>query len=104
MGSWQGADVIAVESTDPLAVEALAVRAEGTLHALIASLLPTSQRCRIEGLPPGDVTDRVLGERTFAAACSDPAAFRAGFEPVVVGRPIELELAPYAVVRLDVCV
>jgi D-apionolactonase len=101
-GAWQGREVIAIEATDPLAVEALAVRGDDVLHVLIASLAPVSQRCRIEGLPAGTATVRTLDERSFATACSDPAAFRAGAERITVEATLELDLAPYGFVRLDV--
>ena len=52
-GAWQGGEVIAIEATHPLAVEALAVRGDDGLHVLVASLTPAPERCRIEGLPPG---------------------------------------------------
>ena len=101
-GSWQGGEVVAIEATEPLAVEALAVRGDDGLHMLIASLTPAAGRCRIEGLPPGVATVRTLDEHSFMSACSDPAAFRAGAERVAVDGSLALDLAPYAVVRLDV--
>jgi hypothetical protein len=100
-GAWQGCDVIAVEATHPLAVEALAVRSGDGLHVLLASLTPAAGRCRIEGLPSGIATVRTLDERSFTSACSDPAEFRSGAESIRVEGSLELDLAPYAVVRLD---
>jgi hypothetical protein len=100
-GAWQGNEVIEIEATHPLAVEALAVHGDDGLHVLIASLTPAPGRCRIEGLRPGPATVRTLDERSFTSACSDPADFRAGAERIAVEGSLELDLAPYAVVRLD---
>jgi hypothetical protein len=99
--AWQGGEVIAIEATHPLSVEALAVRGDDGLHVLIASLTPAPARCRIEGLPPGAAAVRTLDERSFTSACSDPAAFRAGAARIAVEGSLELDLAPYAIVRLD---
>ena len=100
-GAWHGGEVVAIEATHPLAVEALAVRDGDGLHMLIASLTPVPGRCRIEGLPAGVAGARTLDERSFTSACSDPEGFRAGAERMPVEGSLELDLAPYAVVRLD---
>jgi hypothetical protein len=101
-GEWRGGEVLAVESTEPLAVEALAVRRDGTLHLLVGSLSPNRQRCTVEGLPSGSATLRVLDEESFAEACSKPEAFRGRAETIVLAGRLELDLRPYATVRLDV--
>ena len=101
LGEWKHGELLAVEATAPLAVEALAVRTDRGVHVLVASLAPKPQRCRIASLPAGSVTARRLDEASFAAASSDASAFRAEAEPVAADGALELELAPYAVVRLD---
>jgi hypothetical protein len=101
-GTWQGGEVIALETADPLAVEGFAVRKDDVLHVLIASLASGPQRCRIEGLPGGTAAVRTLDEGSFGTATSDPSAFRADVERIAVDGPLELPLAPYGVVRLDV--
>lgn len=99
--SWQGAELVAVETTDPFALAALATRDDDGLHLLVASLLPHPEQCRIEGLPAGRARLRVLDESSFALAASDPDAFRADWEDAATDDPFVLELAPYAIVRLD---
>ena len=102
-GEWRGTTVLVrCRSSQPLAVEALAARTNDGHHLLVANLTPEPQRCTIGPLETRNVTLRILAETTVAEAVQDPDAFRAGHErsPVREGR-IELELAPYAVVRVD---
>jgi len=99
----QAAEVVAVASTDPHSVEALALRDGESLRILLASLQPTEARCRIGTLPAGSASIRRLDEESFDAAAEDPLRFRASAEPVMVSDDVlELELAPYSFVRVDV--
>lgn len=100
--SWRGDELVAVETTEPFALSALAARDDRGLHVLVASLVPHPQQCRIEGLPAGPARLRVLDESSFALATSDPEAFRATWETVAVDDPFVLTLSPYATARLDV--
>jgi hypothetical protein len=68
---------------------------------LVASCAPEPQECRLEGLPPGTGTLRTLDEDSFALACSQPEAFRAATHRVGIDGVVTLQLAPYAVLRLD---
>jgi len=106
VGSWHGGRVVRIETSRPLALEALAVQTDEALHVLVASLAPAPLRCRIDGVPLGGrATVRVLDEHTFATACSDPSAFRSLVAPLARdGDSLELELAPYAVARVDITV
>ena len=84
-------------------MEALALRDGESLRILLASLQPTEARCRIGTLPAGSASIRRLDEESFDAAAEDPLRFRASAEPVMVsGDVLELELAPYSFVRVDV--
>src|SRR5207302_10301838 len=93
-------EVVAARSSAPLAVEALALRTGGCVVLLAANLSPAPQRCRIVGFPAGIGTVRRLDEDSFVRAATEPAFFRAGTEPVDAAD--ELELGPYAYVRIDV--
>ena len=99
LGEWQGGEVVPVGSSAPLAVEALAVRKEGSVHVLVANLTPSRRRCVIEGLSGERISTRTLDEESFVRAGDDPLAFRAERNDA---ESAELELAPYAVVRIDV--
>jgi hypothetical protein len=99
LGEWRdGGEVVPAVSSQPLAVEALAVRKGGRMHLLVANLTPSPRRCVIEGLPGERVSTRTLDEESFLRAGDDPLAFRAERND---GASPELELGPYAVVRVD---
>ena len=100
VADWKDAPLVEAKSSAPLAVEALALR-DGGLHVLVANLTPETQRCRIAGLP-GRVSVRTLDETTAVAAGERPEEFRSQAEQVEArDGAVELELRPYAVVRLD---
>jgi D-apionolactonase len=102
-GEWRGETVLVPSrSSRPLAVEALAAQTNAGPHALIANLTPEPQRCFLGPLGVSEVTLRVLDETTVEQAGEDPEAFRSQSQrrTVAEGR-LELELAPYAVVRVD---
>jgi D-apionolactonase len=96
------AAVVPVRSDDPLAVEAFACRSDEGIHVLVANRSREVQRCAVGRLAVETVKLRVLDEESALAAGDDPAAFRSGREERKVGRgTLELELGPYAVVRID---
>src|SRR3989442_2632 len=97
-----GAEVLEAKSSEPLAVEALAVRQGDRLVVLAANLSPGPRRCRITALQVHSVAVRRLDEESFAAACSDAASLRSGGRELgVVGGELELELEPFSVLHLD---
>jgi hypothetical protein len=98
---WDGAEVLACESSDVLAAVGLAVRAEddGT-RLLVANLAPRRQDVVVAPVTDA-VTLRRLNESTAAEAGSDPAAFRRHSERVEAAGELALTLEPYEVVRVD---
>jgi D-apionolactonase len=97
---WKDARLYEARSSAPLAVEALALR-DGGLHMLVANLTPETQRCTVAPLPDR-VSIRVLDDTTAVAAGERPEEFRSRTEQVAArDGAVELELRPYAVVRLD---
>jgi hypothetical protein len=100
---WRrSASLVSIRSSHPLDLEAMAVQSEAGLHVLVANLTPASLRCRVEGLLADCVRLRTLDEETMAAACDDPERFRAERRGQnAPGGRLELELLPYAVVRID---
>ena len=102
LGEAKGAEVVASRSSRPLAVEALALLGNGMLCVLVANLTPTVQNCVVGPLPEGEVSLRVLDDRTAVLAGDEPQAFRSRGEPAAVsGETLELVLRPYAVVRVQ---
>jgi hypothetical protein len=99
LGEWKGGELVAASSSDPLAVEALAVRVNDELHVFVANLSHSPRRCVVGGLLTGTVRLRRLDDATIATACSEPEAFRAGATDVTGG--LELELEPFELVRID---
>ena len=98
VGEWRdGGEVVLAASSAPLAVEALAVRKDGRRHLLVANLTPRRHQCVVEGLSSG-ISTRTLDEASFLRAGDDPLAFRSERDDA---ESAELELAPYAVVRID---
>jgi hypothetical protein len=98
-GEWHGTgEVIPAASSAPLVVEALAVRNHGHLHLLVANLTPHLQRCILGGLSGKRISARMLDEHSFLRACDQPLDFRGERDDAASA---ELELAPYAVARID---
>ena len=102
LGELRGGELLAAQSSTPLAVEALAVRTGRGVALLLANLTPVRQRCRVAALPSGSVAVRRLDEQTFGRASTEPAAFRAVSEPFDRSdEALTLELDPFAYLRVD---
>ena len=98
---WEGAEVLACESSDELSAVGLAIRDDvGVLRLLVANLTP-AERDVVIGPLHGEFALRRLNEATATVAASDPAAFRARSENVTVSTELELRLAPFEVARVD---
>lgn len=94
--------VLATTSSRPLVAEGLALRDGSGLHVLVANLTPAAQRVVVTGLGDGPVSRRVLGPASAELAMSDPDAFRGVLETGgATGGRMTVDLAPYAVARLD---
>jgi hypothetical protein len=102
LAEWKPGEMLVCQSSDPLVVEGLALRSGGTQHLLVANMRPTPQRATIGPLAAGRVSIRVLDAASAPAAIADPERFRASAETAAVteGR-LAIELAPYAVARID---
>ena len=94
---------IASESSAPLQLEGLALRKGTVTRIILASLIPTPQRVRIQhGGRAARL--RLLDERNAEAAMRDPERFRAQVGELLDTHDgsLALELLPYAVARIDV--
>jgi D-apionolactonase len=101
LAEWKAGNVIVSRSSNPHAVETLAMASNGILHLLIANLTPEPQSVRIDGLT-GEVAIRRLNAETAELAISDPQKFRSRFETISSTGELTLTLAPFEVARLDV--
>ena len=98
---WEGAEVLACESSDVLAAVGFAVRSEeGGTRLLVANLAPREQEIVVAPVT-GALTLRRLNASTAADAAANPAAFRRYSETVQPAGELELALDPYEVVRVD---
>jgi hypothetical protein len=98
---WAGLEVLECRSTEPLAAVGLAVRDGDKLtHALLANLTPQPLTVLVEGLA-GSARVLSLDESSAALAARDVRAFRRSGQVVEMSESQSLELAPYAVIRID---
>jgi D-apionolactonase len=98
-----GGSIVASESSAPLRVEALALRAGGRTRILLASFDEDACAITLHGLPEGAAQLRVLDAGSYAAAMDSPQLLNQGGEPLApTGGVLSLELAPFAVVCVDI--
>ena len=102
VGEFTGGEALPAVSSAPLRVEGLVLRKGTATRKVLASLIPTRQRVRIQH--GGRHTRvRLLDERNAEAAMRDPAAFRAQAGELLdtPDGSIALELLQYAIARVD---
>ena len=73
------------------------------MRVLVANHGPRTRAVHLSGLPAGGVGVRMLDETSAELAMDDPVGFRAAVDVAreTPGGALELELGPYAVVRID---
>ncbi|HEV2124945.1 MAG TPA: hypothetical protein VGW38_19525, partial [Chloroflexota bacterium] len=103
--AFAGGEALPTASSNPLAVEALALR-HGTRHrVLVANLTANEQRVRLEGLDAvagaggESLSLRMLDEASEAGATRSPELFRQNGSPLPT-HDLSLTLRPYAVACL----
>ena len=97
-------ELIACRSSDPLKVQALALRLKGGLHVLVANLTPQTQECSIGPIGGNLVRARSLDASSAPLAMADPLRFRTVVQMQdipVRDSMLPLTLFPYSVVRID---
>jgi hypothetical protein len=102
VGEFRDGSVVPCVSSDALRVDGLALRRDGETRVLIANLSPERQRAKVGNLGARVVVKR-LDETNAQRAMESPEEFRAepGRALETSGGETELELLPYAVVRVD---
>ena len=101
LADWKDGRVIPSQSSDPLAVETLAMIDESGLHLLVANLTPHPQTVTIDALSGRNVALRRLNAETAEEAAFNPERFRSGTEALPASSKPELKLAPFELARLD---
>ncbi len=101
-GDFAGGQVVSTTSSDALKVDGLALRKDGQTRVLLANMSPDPQQVSVQNLGQ-DVRVRHLNETNVEAAMASPEEFRAeeGDAVRTTGGTLELNLLPYAVVRID---
>jgi hypothetical protein len=98
-----GAEALLLESSNPLAVQALALRHEGRHRVLVANMEPREQGVQVT-LPRAEYAGRLLDLESVATAAADPAAFRET-TPLTVDASdsgeARLRLGPWAILTLE---
>lgn len=98
LADLRDADLVAVESSNPIEVEALALRNASGTHLLLANLTPEPSLVTLAGPIGGAARIRRLNEETAPSAMATPEAFRRDGTPF--DRPT-VTLAPFEVARID---
>jgi hypothetical protein len=95
-------EALAMESSDAMKIQALALRSRGRLRVLVINLTPDPQKVTVGGLP-GRVGLRCLDETNAEQAMRHPEAYRAQpFEALTpYQRNLKIDLLPYAVATLE---
>jgi hypothetical protein len=103
VGEFQGGEVVACSSTVPLKAQALALAKGDTMRIILANLTPEKQAVRlVADAAASKFQAKVLDETTAEWAMTDPEAFReAPGEFLTCDEKSEVELAPFALMRLD---
>jgi hypothetical protein len=102
VAEWKGGNVLPTRSSEPLLAEAIAVRHQNRIHLIVANLMARPQQLTVGPITTTQVTLRMLDETTSRSARSEPESFRSsGTRRPVEGGRVALQLAPYAIARLD---
>ncbi|MEP7294284.1 MAG: hypothetical protein ABI835_21020, partial [Chloroflexota bacterium] len=102
VGEFAEAEVLRSEANQPLTVDGFALRRDGKTRILLANFSASRQEVEVAGLE-GEARLHRLDEQSVVLATHDPEAFRAqtGAPIKAVHEGFRLELAPFAVARID---
>jgi hypothetical protein len=102
LADCKAGQLLACQSSEPLAVLGLALRNGATRRILLANLTPTPLQLALGPLKAETVCLRRLNTETAPSAMSDPQRFRsAGETMVVTGGQLTVALSPCETVRID---
>lgn len=103
VGDFKSGNVLAAVSSDPLKIEALALKDGIRLRLIIANLTPDTQQIALRQLPAGTLSARRLDLETVIHAMNDPEGYRTSDReqiPVVDGTAM-ISLTAYGLLTLD---
>jgi D-apionolactonase len=102
VAEFRDGEVLSVALSDPLRVQALALRDDGRVRAILANMQDEPAQVSLEIPGMGETRVRRLDEETVDLAAADAAAFRAGGEPLGEGgSSLALELPPFGLLTVD---
>ena len=100
LAAAKGAAIRNVTSGDATRVLGLAYESDAGTLLWLANLTPVPQAVTVSGIDGGTATIGRLDSRNFVDAVTDPAGFAA--DAGAPGDPSRLELAPFAVARIEI--
>lgn len=102
VGEFAGGEVVPGRASQTLVIDGLVLRKEGKTRVLLANLSPAGQQVTLQGLTE-QVRVRFLDETNVETAMQSPESFRsqAGDLQPTSGGTLQVNLRPYAVVRID---
>src|SRR5262249_32549620 len=102
VGEFAGGSVLPWTSGNDLAVDGIGLTKEGKTRILLANLTGTPQKVRLAcPLLTGEIWIKRMDESNVMAAMSMAAVYRTDPGELASRQPLELELLPYAVIRVD---
>ncbi len=102
VGEFVGGSVLPWTSGNDLVVEGMGLTKGGRTRILLANLTEKTQKVRLAcPLLKGEVRVKKLDESNVTAAMQMAGVFRTDPGEPAKGNPLELELLPYAVLRVD---
>jgi hypothetical protein len=102
VGDFAGGSLLPWTSGNDLAVTGIGLVLAGKTRILLANLTEKPQKVRLAcPLLPGQVLVKRMDESNVAAAMSMPGVFRTDPGEPVSGSPLELDLLPYGLLRVD---
>jgi hypothetical protein len=102
VAAFRDGEVLAAVVSNPLRVQALALRDSGRVRVILANMQDEPAQVSLEIPGMGETRVRRLDDDTVDLAASDAAAFRAGGEPLGEGgASVALELPPFGLLTID---
>ena len=102
VGEFAGGSVLPWTSGGDLAVDGIGLTKNGRTRILLANLTEKTQKVRLAcPLLKGEVRVKVMDESNVMAAMTMAGVFRTDNGEPASGQPLDLELHPYGLVRVD---
>jgi hypothetical protein len=102
VGEFAGGSLLPWTCGSDLAVEGLGLTKNGRTRILLANLTEKTQKVRLAcPLLKGDLRVKTMDESNVMAAMTMAGVYRTDDGDAVSGQPLELELHPYGLVRVD---